>query len=453
MADLRYVTLVLFVNVCSTVFAGILRRDFVRLPERPPTIPIFPEEPLPSVPEKPWQFTVKPPFLTLRPPKFTIKPPVSQRSNLDLAFIMDTTGSMSPYINNVRQHIRDLVDAIVASSSTNLRIALIEYRDHKPQDLTFVTRKHDFTSSVWTMKSWLNAAKASGGGDRPEAVAEAMYDATTLSWRTDSAKISVLISDAPPHGLVPSEDNSFPSGSPNGHDPIDLAHKLARKGITLYTVGCEPSIIPYKDFFMALAYITGGQYIPLSVPHFLTEAIIGGAKEELSLQKFASDVQKEITKTVSSGGSVNEKQIAESVFNKLKSQGAKATQLQRNNKPLESASAEAKAIAATTSMAEVRKIFKKGTSSGTSGTRRRKPGFIGREFISFSEISPVRDVPSRSGSIESSFDRRMDRIDTARKTSGKGASGAGESFAAVDAAVSLDQISRLVKQEAAKLAV
>lgn len=451
MANLKYITTVLAFNVFYVVFAGVMRRepslrDFSRRILDGPAI--LPEEPFPRTPwlppwtAKPPTFTFKPIDFTFKPIDFTITPPDSQRSNLDLAFIMDSTGSMSPYINNVRQHIRDLVDAIVASSSTNLRLALIEYRDHKPEDLTFVTRKHDFTRSVWTMKSWLTAARASGGGDKPEAVAEAMHDATTLSWRNDAAKISVLISDAPPHGLVPSEDNSFPGGSPNGHDPIDLARKLAKRGITLYTVGCEPSIVPYKDFFMALAYLTGGQYIPLSVPHFLTDAIIGSAKEELSLKKFASDVQKEIKSVTAAGGTVNEQQITQNVFNKLKSEGAKATQLMRNNKPLEGATAEAKAIAASTSMADVRKIFKKGTSTGTFRTG------------SISSLSDIRRrLPSFSGGLKKVMPSRPSSLDSFSMASGGGMSGTGESFATVEGAVSLDQIGRLVKQEAAKLSV
>ena len=38
---------------------------------------------------------------------------------------------------------------------------------------------------------------------------------------------------------------------------MTVAHQLAEKGITIYMVGCEPSISPYKEFFMAVAYITG----------------------------------------------------------------------------------------------------------------------------------------------------------------------------------------------------
>ena len=48
------------------------------------------------------------------------------------------------------------------------------------------------------------------GGDRPEAVADALHDVLKLSWRDDATKICVFITDAPPHGLV--QRDGFPDG-------------------------------------------------------------------------------------------------------------------------------------------------------------------------------------------------------------------------------------------------
>ena len=45
------------------------------------------------------------------------------------------------------------------------------------------------------MKNWLEGCSAQGGGDAPEAVADALHDAYKLSWREKSTKICVLISD------------------------------------------------------------------------------------------------------------------------------------------------------------------------------------------------------------------------------------------------------------------
>ena len=54
-----------------------------------------------------------------------------------------------------------------------------------------------------------------------------------------------------------------------------VTRELAEKGITLYIAGCEPSITPYKDFFMALAHLTGGQYVPLARADVLAKVRCG----------------------------------------------------------------------------------------------------------------------------------------------------------------------------------
>ena len=90
-------------------------------------------------------------------------------------------------------------------------------------------------------KTWLEACSAQGGGDGPEAVADALNDALNLPWNNAATKICILISDAPPHGLVRDGD-SFPDGCPLGHDPLAIARKMAEKSITLYTAGVEPPI-------------------------------------------------------------------------------------------------------------------------------------------------------------------------------------------------------------------
>jgi hypothetical protein len=91
------------------------------------------------------------------------------------------------------------------------------------------------------MKIWLKDCSADGGGDTPEAVVDALHDVLKLSWRAEGTKICILISDAPPHGLDSSGD-SFPNGCPCGLDPIKIVQDMAKKSITLYTVGVEPPI-------------------------------------------------------------------------------------------------------------------------------------------------------------------------------------------------------------------
>jgi Mg-chelatase subunit ChlD len=215
---------------------------------------------------------------------------------LDLAFAMDCTGSMGSYIESATQNIRAIVEEIVTSEKSDIHLALVEYRDHPPQDTTFVTRVHDFTSKVKEMKGWLEQCEAQGGGDTPEAVADALHDVLKLSWRPEATKICILISDAPPHGLDPNNGDGFPEGDPTGVDPIKTVREMAEKQITLYCVGVEPPIVPYRDFFMSLAYITGGQYVPMVNAKLLAQVIIGGVREEISLERLMQDAQEDINR-------------------------------------------------------------------------------------------------------------------------------------------------------------
>jgi hypothetical protein len=72
-------------------------------------------------------------------------------------------------------------------------MCLIIYRDHPPQDKSFVYRVYPFTSNADEIKTTLSATRARGGGDGPEAVTAAMNAALNLDWRLNATKIVVLI--------------------------------------------------------------------------------------------------------------------------------------------------------------------------------------------------------------------------------------------------------------------
>ena len=86
----------------------------------------------------------------------------------------------------------------------------------------------------------------------------------------------------------------LPKGCPSGYDPVEVCRELAQRSIVLYTVGCEPNAKAYRDLYMALAHITGGQYVPLRMADLLSQVILGGAREELSLQLLQEDVDEEV---------------------------------------------------------------------------------------------------------------------------------------------------------------
>lgn len=77
--------------------------------------------------------------------------PRHDSQKVDLAFVIDCTGSMGSYIRQAQKHISNIAETI-SRTAFNVHLALVEYRDHPPQDQTFVTNKHEFTSSVQEMK-------------------------------------------------------------------------------------------------------------------------------------------------------------------------------------------------------------------------------------------------------------------------------------------------------------
>lgn len=75
------------------------------------------------------------------------------------------------------------------------------FRDHPPQDHTYVTKTTPFTSDIKHIERVLESLYASGGGDGPEAVTAALGEALNMDWREHASKMVVLIADAPPHGI------------------------------------------------------------------------------------------------------------------------------------------------------------------------------------------------------------------------------------------------------------
>lgn len=223
------------------------------------------------------------------------------RKTIDLVFIQDATGSMGSYIASARENIIKICDTIITSenleSRDDLRVAIVAYRDHPPQDRSYVTRIFPFTSKIADVQEYLSTLQANGGGDGPEAVTAGMWAAVhNLRWRSNSAKICILIADAPPHGLGEPGDG-FPNGDPDGHDPIQIARVMASKGITMFMVACEPALANYSrgvDFFQAVCNITCGLMLPLTTASLLANAIVGSVLENLDMERLVREVGEQV---------------------------------------------------------------------------------------------------------------------------------------------------------------
>ncbi|KAL3893592.1 MAG: hypothetical protein SGPRY_014122 [Prymnesium sp.] len=238
---------------------------------------------------------------------------------------MDCTGSMGAYISSAKQNIEAIVDRLVAQENFSLRVSLVAYRDHPPQDRTYVTKSFPFTSDLSQMKDNLRSLSAQGGGDGPEAVAAALHATLHQGWREEATKVCILIADAPPHGLGENGDG-FPEGGPDGVDPLSVLDEMSSRGICIYAVGCQPALSRYRfatDFFIACADRTNGQAVALGSAAMLAEVIMGGAIEEMDLERISTQVQQQVLQLRASEPGLAEEEVQRKVFRGLSSAGCR----------------------------------------------------------------------------------------------------------------------------------
>lgn len=116
--------------------------------------------------------------------------------SLDVAFVLDTTISMNPYIEQVQLNLVKFLEELQKKKDT--RVAILEYRDSGDDFLNRVNTA--FTKDLTKVKKAVESLTVSGGGDEPEAVLDALLAAKDkLSWNPKAKRVVLLVGDAPPH--------------------------------------------------------------------------------------------------------------------------------------------------------------------------------------------------------------------------------------------------------------
>ncbi|TMQ09059.1 MAG: VWA domain-containing protein [Deltaproteobacteria bacterium] len=158
--------------------------------------------------------------------KLTTARALPARRTVDLAFVLDTTGSMGEEIDAVKSTIR-AVAAKLGAEQTDVRIGLVEYKDRTDPH---VTRTYPFSSDLRAFSRSVAELSAAGGGDTPEDMQAGLSAALDgLLWRSDAtARLIVVVADAPPHLDYQDE-----------RDYADAARRAAARGIKMFTVSAS----------------------------------------------------------------------------------------------------------------------------------------------------------------------------------------------------------------------
>lgn len=207
----------------------------------------------------------------------------SSGGELDLVFLVDETGSMGAYIEEVKDRLLEMIEALRAAPlCKSLRLGLVSYRDHAPEDDTFVSRVVPLTSDVAAIAKGVRRMEARGGGDTPEAVTDGLYDVARMAWRPNASRVVVWVGDAPPHGVLPNGD-AFPKGCPCGHHWYTQAESCREMGIVIHAA-CAGSCSTTRQVMDTVAKTTRGFALGLADASTLVPLIVAVAENELDKQ-------------------------------------------------------------------------------------------------------------------------------------------------------------------------
>lgn len=173
---------------------------------------------------------------------------ISQR--VELAFIVDATGSMGDELEFLKDDLQDVIQAVESqNSAAEIYTGTVFYRDEGDE---YLTRFSQFTGNVHNTISFINQQSAGGGGDYPEAVHTALNTGLTeLQWSEEAlSRIAFLILDAPPHytqNVLSDLQNSIKS--------------YAEKGIKIIPISASGIDTETEYLLRAFSMLTNGTYV------------------------------------------------------------------------------------------------------------------------------------------------------------------------------------------------
>ena len=190
---------------------------------------------------------------------------LSSHATLDIALVIDTTGSMGDELAFLQTEFDALSSSIEAEyPDAEQRWALVVYRD---QGDAYVTRSFDFEAAPSTFREQLRQQSAGGGGDYPEASEAALEAMNQLGWRSGegNARLAFWVADAPHH----EQQSELLSAA---------VRAAASQDVHLYPVASS-GVDELTEYTMrAAAQLTRGRYL------FLTDdSGVGGAHKEPSI--------------------------------------------------------------------------------------------------------------------------------------------------------------------------
>ena len=154
--------------------------------------------------------------------------PSPAKPKVEVCFVLDTTSSMTGLIQGAKDKIWSIANEMVSTKpAPEIKFGLIGYRDRGDE---YVTKVYSLSEDIDDIYGKLMAFQAEGGGDTPESVNQALYEAVTkMDWSSsrDVLKIIFLVGDAPPR-MDFTDDIKYP----------EVCQMAMKKDLIINTIQC-----------------------------------------------------------------------------------------------------------------------------------------------------------------------------------------------------------------------
>ncbi len=207
--------------------------------------------------------------------RITVEKKCELNRQVDIAFVVDATGSMGDEISHIRADLKNIATLLKDTlKSWDVNFGCVFYQDHGDE---YLTKSSPFSNDTEVAKNFMTQTPFGGGGDFPEAVEYGLEEAIQkLKWNDNAVtRIIFLVLDAP------------------AHNDTETLMKLqmqiraaAHKGIRIIPVACSGIDKSTEYLLRSIALATNGTYAFLTDDSGVGNPHIKPTTDDFKVEKF-----------------------------------------------------------------------------------------------------------------------------------------------------------------------
>jgi hypothetical protein len=192
-------------------------------------------------------------------------------NGIDLAIVLDTTGSMQDSIDDVKNSLNNIINKLINKFSNNYRISLTTVTDGSKKYSPEVQFELNNKTAIQNRLNTLNAVGGNGVPEPNSLAINGVIDGESGEFRDNISKVIILITDAPPSGSNDDFDNNDIIYSNETADKAALNNIQVFPMITDYTIETFSGMKELYDYY---ASATGGK------SYYLSDGVINSSIED-----------------------------------------------------------------------------------------------------------------------------------------------------------------------------